>query len=450
LELQVAILIQVTQSLVNKMEDIYTKPALALIDDESKEEVIGLRNANSKTFKTGQDTFQGHIGGEQVQKQVGDKWEEIDLEIVENNGILTVKNAKYDIEIFTHKVGYKFSSLEHTYEMELVKCGDDKVDNSRFKTHYEGHQLFWDDVAEGINVKVQLFTSRAECFIELRDENSPKKFTWKITDASNNKFTSKGGDLEQNSLEIKIHVTEKINNSYFFTEEWTGRVSRISDKKTRIKKWYSDAKFPVVLDPTVTIGIILGNDNGTEKIFTVGTTSPVWYSNVIQMGWNASNHTKVYGGFRFQSVNIPVGSTINSAQFKLSYTDRQVQSMKLYGDKIANAPAWSNSSRPSQITKTAASSNVAFLGNSASTPTPHTINITNQIASIIGLGGWAANNAMRFGILSPTLSANRNSASVYPSAGAARLIIDYTAPTPPATGNPKNYSLPYQAITHRH
>ena len=68
--------------------------------------------------------------------------------------------------------------------------------------------------------------------------------------------------------------------------------------------------------------------------------------------------TTIYGGVRFTSVTVAQGATINSAKITLRRTGGAgtVDSVTIYGDDVDNAPAWSDSSRPSSgFTNTTAS-----------------------------------------------------------------------------------------------
>ena len=104
------------------------------------------------------------------------------------------------------------------------------------------------------------------------------------------------------------------------------------------------------------------------------------------------------GGFRWQSVNIPKGATINSAKLSLFINtggDYGTLSANIRGIDEDNTATWSDGSRPSDRTKTTATitANEANWSNWAEASWVD-IDISSVIQEIVNRSGWSANNAL--------------------------------------------------------
>lgn len=413
-------------------------PAEIIYDEiDKKLELLERRSSNSKTFRIADGLYQLHAVAGPIHYKRDGLWHDIDLTIQEKKGKKVMDTAPYEAEAFTDRVGHRFTSPDGNYEIELVKLGGIPVDNSRFKAHHKDHQFFWDNVADGVDIKLMLFPGQPSTFTQLRDENSPKSLTWKITSSGDLGFISIGGDMKQDKLEILTSKTDVVNGSYFYEETWTGRVARRKDPKTRKKTWENDPVYPVVLDPTVTKNISVNGDDGSTY-FSQHSNVRSFRNSVLKVSDGViSGFTAA--GWRFQSVNIPAGTTVTSAKLKL--TTKNVKNVggsieALWGDKVANAAAWSNTSRPDQITKTTTKTTFTPVKNAV-----NSINATGQVNSILGLGGWASNNAMRFAIQGSVIgSLYGGGLSAYDhntsAAKAGQLIIVYGS-----TGNKSSFFM---------
>lgn len=150
----------------------------------------------------------------------------------------------------------------------------------------------------------------------------------------------------------------------------------------------------------------------------------------IGLGANGANDLD-WMGLRWPAVAVPPGATINSATLttivRTSGVFQWQNGARWYGDKVANAPAWT-ASRPDQISKTAASDVIAGSGAAAETVVTHTI--TAIVQELVNQPGWASGNAMRFagdpGQTAPGFAFFYD--YVDAAAKAAVLTIDFTAP----------------------
>ena len=112
--------------------------------------------------------------------------------------------------------------------------------------------------------------------------------------------------------------------------------------------------------------------------------------------WAGNNGTVLTGGMRWLGVAVPQGALITSATLALRTWHNVGGSGttwgKWFGDSVDNAPAWSGSSRPDQIIRTAAFCTVQWT---ASNDVLMNHDVTAIIQEIVNRTGWASGNAIR-------------------------------------------------------
>ena len=419
------------------MDETLIKPALKLIPEGKKpeEEIVKKRTINAKHFYMGSGRYKclSTLGAVHYQDPTDKmKWKDIDLTIEPD---MTVHKAPYDIEIFTDRVGYSYTSKKGgKIDVELESVAGQPVDN--FTVRQEGNVVWWKNVANGVDLKVILRPLKVEIFKRISNALAPRQFRWKIKEDIGAKanFIRKtaGGDEKKQALEIVNQVVgEKIignRKEFFFNEEWTGRVGEKINKFSRQKKWTGNVVYPVVIDATTQELIVANIDDGDEQLAYAGWFSitslapPQWLA-----GWSDSFDYQFHGGIRFRTLGIPQGATINSAILKLKVSSLvSTPQIKIYADDVDDAALWSNGNLPSGITKTTASK--------AWSPTAigvNSVSITSVLQEIINRTGWVSNNDIRFGIFNQVVVGV--SKIVYVSdyicsqANAAILDVDYTA-----------------------
>lgn len=97
-------------------------------------------------------------------------------------------------------------------------------------------------------------------------------------------------------------------------------------------------------------------------------------------------------GVRFVGVTVPQGATVVSATvtFTLAFPPGASGPVgRLFGNDVDDAEAWSSSSNPSTMVRTAAYTSLDGAD--------EVIDVAAQVQEIIDRGGWASGNAMRFG-----------------------------------------------------
>lgn len=404
------------------MTDFLVNPSAMLRSGaEGAVELLDARSPTSKVFFRPDDTCDLVA----VQNQVhywDDGWQEIFLG-VPDSGIVT--RAPYDLQIFTDRVGYQYVSKRGgKVVVELDRIGDAVPDASRFAVRTMANQLFWDDVADGIDMKIQLGSRSAEIFKRL-DEGAVRKLRWKVHETpgafASFQRDSAGFDREAHRLEVLSRVSKISEAEFFLEEEWTGRIA-VRDPKTRQKRWSWDAAYPIIIDAVTTENIAANVDDGFSNVG--GTT---WVS--AWNNWQAGAWTwgTGHGGVRFRTLAIPQGATINTATLTFIVTNvTGAPGTEIYGDDVNDAALWANGNLPGGITKTAASTVWSPGGAGTST-----VNVTGIVQEIISRPGWVSNNDIRFGILNqlPGTANNHLAVRDYNSigpGGAAVLTVNFT------------------------
>jgi len=117
---------------------------------------------------------------------------------------------------------------------------------------------------------------------------------------------------------------------------------------------------------------------------------------------DSSAGKRMNGGVRFEGITIAAADTITSAT--LSF---EVETLVGTGWDInisldvaaADAPVWSNSSRPSSGFTASTNSPIATTMSATGTKN---VTVTALLQDAIGQGSWASGNAIRFGLFAPT------------------------------------------------
>ncbi len=421
----------------SQITEVTYKPVNTVIVPDASEEVIEKRKPNSKTFRNNDGSFSVVLSRSTLHFKRGNDWLETNLLIRDVNGRKVVTNARYKIELFTDRIGYRYIDENNkTFTIELKQIEGIDVDYTNLISRVDSNQIFYDGLIDGLHHKILLLSEKPEIYTKIDDETVPRSFTWLVTGVDKFDFTSKGGDSNQDLLELNVEENIIDNNSFTYTETWTGNVSRIISKKTRQKGLFSDPVYPVIIDPTVTISTTANIDDGHGNSNFVGpvNTGGNWYQGYPVAGMFTLSppvtSIGLYPGFRFRSVNVPAGATITSAILKIKSSSSGSfgtnTAVKVFADKVANASLWSNTSRPKQITKTTASTSFTP---SATNNAVNSIDVTNQIGEVVGLGGWASNNAIRLAGLSIARAVSWQQHFIDYStspANAAQLVITYT------------------------
>lgn len=428
--------------LLRKRDNVFEKRDLIA----APVEVVEKRTERSKTFSIGPNTFHlsQSIGPVHYKDENGD-WQEIDLSFraaeTEAGLVYRMDKAAYIAEVFTDRVGWRHTSREGWWRQVELLAIDGRPVEYGGTVRVNDNVVLYDGVAPGVDMKVCAYRLKSEVFKKLEQ---PCELTWRVTasDGAGGTFQEKtaGWDKGGDTLEMVTRLEGET-----FTERWTGRVSKVVDKRTRRKAWTTEPEYPVVVDASITEDIANVSDDGGEEVALSGarwdalgnTYGPTNSAKVGMASSGGQYQTENHGGFRWQGIAIPAGSTVSAATLSLTVASLQNSPLtRIYGDDVDDAAAWSAANRPSQITKTTAYKQWNPVANGA-----QTVDVLAPLAEVLGRGGWASGNDARVGILNNyplpvTITAGSNYHSfrvltwgtqTAPPAAAAQIDITYTA-----------------------
>jgi len=342
------------------VDERFVRPAAILFSDgvSEQDEVVSSRRPNGKTFDLGGGRFRtrtalGAIHYKADPSSITEQWKPIDLAI---DALGQVSAAPYTISISQTGIGYRYTSRRGgRIDVDLLQIDGEPVDVGRIRVRRDGNILFWNNAADGLDLKCQLRPAQAEVFKLLADAAAPRQFLWRVREdvRAECRFVRKTGgyDVDGDPLEVACtafdeHTVTDEGRTYrefLYDERWTGRVSRRVDPKTRQRDWFDDPVYPCVVDATTQENIVADTDDGYEfDDNTWGYALNSWYAG--QLGaWRLNS------GTRFQSLGVPQGATINSATIKIKVGKiAGSPSVTVRSDDVDDAPAWSANSRPSR------------------------------------------------------------------------------------------------------
>ena len=371
------------------------KPGLGITppEVEAKDEMIEQRGERSKVWTLGGNKRRCIVGMKALHykdnpSDDNEQFKEIDLTLLPDK---SCHKTQYDIQVYNNKIGFSYNTKRGgRIDIELLEVGGIAVDNGRFNITQDGNQLFWNNVADDIDIKIMLRPQGAELYKHLKSVNASKTFKWRIEKWNDSKCefqrelsgidsTAQAGHLEINT-NTTLESKELDRDINIFEEEWTGRLSRIVNQETRIKEWKTDPVYPVLIDAVVNEEVTAGADDGFEKYnFSIATTQNYIDCRALQTR---------NGFMRFVSVAVPQGATITSATLGMymiyCYGGHTPD---VYFSDVDNAPAWSGGDRPSQMTNKIPAGGIAWTPGTTNNSTDN-LGVTAAIQTIVSRTGW--------------------------------------------------------------
>lgn len=355
-----------------------------------------LRSTHSKTFALSSGQFQCEVRRKPV-CYVSDTGElrSCDTTVKQVDGRVFVEWLPYKFELHKTGIGFDFQSRDAGFaSVKLDAIGDGQFDATEvMRPVIDANTIAFQDVRPGLDIVFEILPNRVKTFRVLKDEFASRRFTWicRHDVAGREKIDDVliGEDASGAMLDLSTAIEQIDKSSYRFTESWSGAV-KVRDKKTRIKSLSPNVSYPVRIDPTVSSSITATNQDG--------------YENVSTSKWYSASNTKIYlglnfwnPGFTFTSVNVPQGSTVTSATLTLNClgTGSGGGAGKIYGQASDTAAVFTNSARPSQMSKTSASVNTGTISTTGS----KAFTVTAIVQEVVNRAGWVANNNMNLAIL---------------------------------------------------
>jgi hypothetical protein len=397
------------------------------------EEDLTKRQINSKTFKTGKNSFRTvQVMGALHYVDKG-KLKDIDLTPKSVGRNFVIEQTGYTAIIPKNKIAYSFTN----HLGKKVKASLKAINGTVLKdlpvvinaVIRADEFIQYDEVLPGLDIFLKITPNGIEWFKTIKNSSAPTKFEWDIEEDSDFgravKYKSDG--LDKSGEKMEVVSTSSIPNrtipgkkKFIYTEEFKGRVAGIKNKKLRIKSWSTNISYPLILDAPTTFDIQADADDVGQYITNRAgflTTYCFWGSS-----FNA--------GMRFSSVNIPAGATITSAKLKTTINVANATiTGKLRLEDTANASAFSESARQpgDLIVLTKELSITGFTPTGAFTMSGATL--SSMVQTIIDKTGWASGQAMAFALIGTGGSAH-GSFSEYGhngQANAPHLELDWTA-----------------------
>lgn len=349
-------------------------------------------------------------------------------------------------------IGYYYESRRGgNAHVRLVEIDGKPFDRAAAAKQIDANKALFVDIVDGIDVEIYVGKSGVRVFTKIKTDEAPRRFLWQVTRSKDATFVinfeATGYDANRKAEILNtVTVIEDKNGVLEQTHEieWTGRV-KIVDPVTRIPSWGNDYELPITIDPDITEEITANGNDGSE----FGGN----WNNVLPFRSPFNNRTTsvgcyydlpVHGGWRFEGVNIPVGATIDLANFKVTvYAESPIGltgqdsdgERVLRGADVDDAAAWSNTNGPSDQTSTSATS--AFPRIASGT---RTVDVTAIIQEIVDRAGWASGNSIALyslGFSGPISGFNHVMTgwedSSWTGTDEPLLEIDYTEAPPPST-----------------
>jgi hypothetical protein len=418
-------------------------------------EILSARTLKSKTFDLGNGQRRistmlapAHVPSSVQAWERGEvtTWLDPDTTIERVGDFFEVRNAWYRLRV-PATGGFSYAVVSRRgaggeYRVEL----DEIVGHTgplNIAPVIEGNVLRFPNVVPDLDLRLVCLPDRVQFLKRLKSSSAPREFVWRVSNDAPNLRRGRlmGWDNAEraNSRPKRgLLLTESEEDAGVIggrtwkrvREKWNGD-SLETDPVTRVKHTRKDTVFPVDIDPTIqeTIGADL-DDVSEDNNATLTQDNGFWLDHY----YYGDRLQPFYGrwpGWRFQSVLVPQGATIDSATLtlrvsKVNSVDTDFTNSFIYADNVDDAAAWGASSRPSQITKTTAK--VSVSGGTISTTGVKNFNVATIVQAIVNRSGWASGNDMRFAILGGTsersayfddLNADQNAAAI--------LDITYTA-----------------------
>lgn len=370
---------------------------------DATEELIDKRTPHTKTFRleNGKNRLVSKIGLVHYKdKEDNDRLKDIDTRVQVEDGNILLKTAPYDFVLHKEGIGFDYTSKEGGKATVILSEIGDNLFRDNPTPIVEDNKIIFENVDTDLDIVIQLNRAGIQTFRILKTDKAVRKFKWSIECDEVKKFRIsdeiKGIDNKDNTLrdeakqqrEIQL-ITSKLNETlqngkivYEKLEEWTGKTKFI-DRETRIPELKDEAIYPVVIDPDITEEIVANTDDGNERVGGSG-----WQYGSIFCGQLAGDNR--HPGFRFQSVNVPVGATIDLATLKLNFTASHGGGGggNVFGSDVDSADAWSGTSIvPSNRTQTSATAVLPRYTTSGI----KSIIVTSIVQEIVGRAGWNSN-----------------------------------------------------------
>ncbi len=427
-------------------------------------EIVEARGRSSKLFQTGVNSRRAvsmirtvHVPDDVPAWEQGGAftWLNPDETIVKRVGVASIKNAWYILRASViGPLTYEVESKRDGGILRFTLLSADGIPASDVKPIISGGRITYQDAIPGIDIILIPVMGRLQAYKRLKDATSPRSLVWLIEQSTDTlRYTRSWGrdnadkadagrsiePLLRNvrreiDLQTTIEPLSPIGNvrRERLTELWTGDVFRLDTQRRKIRS--SEAIYPIEIDPDITESIGADLDDVTETANALDQSSGDYLFHYYYGG-----HQQTYydnqGGLRFTTLGVDQADTIDLANLKISLNrvtnTGSNNNTTVSADDVDDAPAWSQTDRPTQITPTTAN---VDIGTIHATTGRKTIDVTAIVQEIVDRGGWASNNDIRFAMLGASEAGNYGTFDWDDYAATkntvATLEVDFTAGGP--------------------
>lgn len=379
------------------------------------------RTRFSKTFVLGDGRHRLEVGQIPCHFERDGRLHDIDLtpEFDGARGNHAIRHCPYSLRIGDDTPAYAYNSLSgKRVSVELMATAISKpiVENGLFK---------WAEVGQDTDYIIQPLPMGCTTLLVLNSPDAPRKWSWRVHGDIGLIVPLVGRDSAGRHLEL---IERRDADADVIEVEWTGRtLLPRSLRRAKRTLWTEEVTWPVVIDPTVNEVITAGGDDAGSIWNNNGATFSTFSNGQFELYPGISDTYRFYAGFRFQTIPIPAGVTIASADLTLSV--RSVTGspdLNIFGNDVDDAGVWANpGNRIKNITQTTAVTNKA----SWTPDEDNAISVTSIVAEILARAGWASNNDIAFGVFNNAGSGQHYLEFValeHATLTEARLAIDYT------------------------
>jgi hypothetical protein len=312
------------------------------------------------------------------------KLEDIDLTPREDRGADLIDRAPYVLRVSRDTPAYRYTNQIGMVQVELASIAGQPVVIAAPASHDLQTGYRWPDVAPETDYFIKPMKSGCATILTLRSDAAPKTWAWRVLGNAKMLRPIVGKDAAGNRCEI-----EQAFEGDILTATWNGLVT--SRQFLRGKEPRPAVVWPVKVDPTTFEPILAGADDGFSAATTPFTSwaGPQLTYSVFLCG-TAGGTFRWQGGMRFQDVDVPQGSTIDSAILRVTPTAAGGGLATIWADDVDNAAAWGAGSKITDITRTTESAIGALIQGNAFW------SCANVVQEITDRSGWVGGNAMRF------------------------------------------------------
>lgn len=379
------------------------------------------RTRTSKTYDLGGGQYRLEVGQLPMHFERDGRWCDIDLtpRWDDHARHYILRDCPFSLKIGDHPV-YVYNAKDgRRVEVELIT-------NAQYPSITDGSLVKWPDVGINTDYVIQPLPSGCTTLLILNSPDSPRRWSWRVRGDMSLLHPLVGKDSAGRVLEL---IERRDADAGTIEVEWTGRtlVPRSLRKERRLT-WDSTVTWPVVIDPTVNESVAAGADDAYSFWVANGASFAGFYNSNTLIYAGRGGTIKDYVGIRFQTIAIPNGETINSADLTVRVTSvTGTPNLNIFGNDVDDAAAWADpGNRIKNISKTTASTNKATWSNGAD----NVISVTSIVSEIIARAGWASNNDIAFGFFDNAALGNHLlgiAALEHATLTEARLSITYGA-----------------------